>query len=129
MWCWGEGAIRGGVARMPADLASDAVVTVWGLDVRGKPSIDASALGALGLRLADDHPFSRRIILLVPNGAAERSGLRLEDVIMRIGDRSVEELGNGTARNYLGFVLTGQKSVPITVLRGGATLPLVFKLD
>jgi hypothetical protein len=126
MWCLGEGAIRGGVARVPADLARDAVVTVWGLDARGKPSID---IGALGMTLADDHPFSRRVVVLAPKGAAERSGVRLEDVLTRVGDRSIEELGNGTARSYLALVLSAQKSVPITVLRSGAEATLVFKLE
>ena len=35
MWCISDATFRGGVARMPSDLG-DKVITVWGLDIRGR---------------------------------------------------------------------------------------------
>lgn len=126
MWCVGEGEIRGGVARVPTEVPPDGVVTVWGLDVRGKPSLDVRALG---MTLADDHPFSRRIVAVEPKGIADRGGLHVADVLVKVGDRSVEELGNGTARSYLALILTEQKRVPVVVLRGEVATPRVLSVE
>ncbi|MBX3192753.1 MAG: carboxypeptidase regulatory-like domain-containing protein, partial [Labilithrix sp.] len=125
MWCSGEGAYRGGVARMPAELG-EKIVTVWGLDARGKPSLDVRALG---LTMADDHPFSRRVTAVDPRGAADRAGIQPGDVFEKIGERSVEACGNGIVRNYLALVLTDRRSIPVTLSRGGAAVPVVFALE
>jgi protocatechuate 3,4-dioxygenase beta subunit len=125
MWCMGDASFRGGAARIPAG-ALDEPITVWGLDVRGKPTID---IRALAMTFAEDHPFSRRISAVEPRGAAERSGILVGDVIERVGERSVADCGNGTVRNYLALVLTEGRSVPIVVSRGSTTLPLTFKLE
>jgi hypothetical protein len=125
MWCISDASFRGGVARMPSDFG-DKVIEVWGLDVRGKPPLDVRALG---LTLADDHPFSRQISVIEPKGAAERAGLRVGDVFESVGEKSVAEVGNGIVRNYLALLLTTQKSVPIGISRGGNVATLAFRLD
>ncbi len=124
-WCMGDGAVRGGVARFPPD--DETPVTVWGLDLRGKPSLDT---GTLGLTLADDHPFSRRVVAVEPRGPAERVGVKPGDVFMTVGDKSVTEVGNGIVRSYLALLLAsaGTKAVPIVVDRGGSSVALTFRL-
>lgn len=122
-WCMGDGAVRGGVARFPAD--DETPVTVWGLDLRGKPSLDT---GTLGLTLADDHPFSRRVVSVEPRGAAERVGLKPGDVFMTVGEKSVTEVGNGIVRSYLTLLLTSAQAVPIVVDRAGMSVALSFRL-
>ena len=84
---------------------------------------------ALGLTMADDHPFSRQVAVVEPKGAAERAGLRVGDVFESVGEKPLAEVGNGIVRNYLALLLTTQKGVPITVTRGGVVLPLTFKLE
>lgn len=125
MWCNGDGAMRGGVARMPSDLG-DKVITVWGLDARGKKPLDVKALG---LTMADDHPFSRQVAVVEPKGAAERAGVRVGDVFESISGRPLAEVGNGVVRNYLGLLLTTHKRVPFVMTRGATVVPLVFALE
>lgn len=124
VWCLTDGPFRGGVARLPADLG-DRVATVWGLDVRGKPPFDVRTLG---LTMDDDHPFSRRVTSVEPKGAAARAGLRADDVFESVGGRSVAECGNGLVRNTLALLLVEDESTPVVVTRGGATVPLVFRV-
>lgn len=125
MWCISDAAFRGGVARMPSELGERAI-TVWGLDVRGRPPLDVRALG---MTFADDHPFSRRIAVLEPKGPAERAGLHVGDVFESVGGKSVTEVGNGIVRNYLALLLTAEPAIPITVTRGTTLVPLTFHLD
>jgi len=122
MWCSRPGPFGGGVARMP-DGSSDEV-RVWGLDLRGQPALDTRSLG---FTLAEDHPFSRRIVALEARGPAERSGLRVGDVIDDVGGRSVAELGNGVVRSYLALRLLEEPRVAVTVTRGDASVPVTFR--
>jgi hypothetical protein len=124
MWCMTEGQVRGGSTRLPPELRGE--VTLWGLDLRGKKSLDAKALG---FTTDDDQPLSRRIASVTPKGPAERVGLRPLDVVESIGGRPLGEVSNGVVRNYLLLRLSQEKSVPLTVLREGATLSLVFTLE
>jgi hypothetical protein len=125
VWCNGDSSYRGGVVRMPQAIG-EGPVTLWGLDVRGKPALDVKALG---MTLADDHPFSRLVTSVDPKGAADRSGVRAGDVIDEVGGRSVAECGNGLVRAWLALLLTENKSVPVVVSRAGAPARLAFKLD
>lgn len=123
-WCMGNEKTRGGVARFPADLGNT-VKIVWGLDVTGKPPINASSLGFEG---STDFPLSRRIDIVDPKGAAARCGLLVGDEIEQVGDKSMADVNHGLIRVYLATLLTEQKTVPIVVRRGNELVPIAFRL-
>lgn len=123
MWCMGDSAFRGGAARMPRDLG-DRSVTVWGLDVRGRPALD---FRALGMSFDEDHPFSHRIVTVEPKGPADRAGVRALDVIDAVEGRSTADLGNGTVRAYLALLLQEKHAARFGVRRGDATVALELR--
>jgi C-terminal processing protease CtpA/Prc len=69
------------------------------------------------------------VVTVEPKGAAERAGVRVGDVFESVGEKSVQDVGNGIVRNYLALLLTSQKSVPVVTSRGGALVPMRFRLE
>lgn len=123
-WCLATETARGGVGRIPAHLPRGEF-TVYGLDVTGRPAVDAPGLG---FDFDDDRPFSHAVFTIEPGGPAARSGLATGDIVVQVGPTDVAEVGNGTVRNYLALLLTEESHVPLVVVRGETLTELSFRL-